>query len=91
MQMVKGWDGHGAEAGALGLMLDLGPYVNTSAAAVQSSFSVERAHMLFRSLGLRHLSVVDAHNRVRGIITRKVSARSDSATLLVWSVCLWEK
>lgn len=76
MQMVKGWAGPGGEAGALGLMLDLGPYVNTSAAAVQSSFSVERAHMLFRSLGLRHLSVVDAHNRVRGIITRKVQSAS---------------
>ncbi|KAK9853352.1 hypothetical protein WJX84_009701 [Apatococcus fuscideae] len=70
-QVVKGWSGPGGEAGALALMLNLGPYVNTSAPSVQSSFSVERAHMLFRSLGLRHLTVVDAHNRVRGIITRK--------------------
>ena len=29
--------------------------------------------MLFRSLGLRHLTVVDAHNRVKGILTRKVT------------------
>ena len=72
LQVVKGWSGPGGEAGALALMLNLGPYVNTSAPSVQSSFSVERAHMLFRSLGLRHLTVVDAHNRVRGIITRKV-------------------
>ena len=72
MQMLKAWTGPGGEAGALSLMLDLGPYVNTSTPAVQSSFSVERAHMLFRSLGLRHLTVVDAHNRVKGILTRKV-------------------
>ncbi len=72
-QMMKSWTGDGGEAGALSLMLDLGPYVNTSSPTVHSSFSVERAHMLFRSLGLRHLTIVDAHNRVKGILTRKVT------------------
>jgi CBS domain len=33
--------------------------------------SLERAYILFRNMGLRHLVVVDEHNRVRGIITRK--------------------
>ena len=31
-----------------------------------------RVHMLFRSLGLRHLSVVDRNNVPFGVITRKV-------------------
>lgn len=38
---------------------------------VQESFSVERTYILFRTMGLRHLVVVDDHNRVKGIITRK--------------------
>lgn len=88
--MVKGWSNAGGEAGALALMLDLGPYVNTSAAAVQSSFSVERAHMLFRSLGLRHLSVVDAHNRVRGIITRKVMCFKLLSLTMIDVNALWQ-
>lgn len=33
--------------------------------------SLERAYILFRNMGLRHLVVVDEHNRVRGIVTRK--------------------
>ena len=53
--------------------MDLGPYINTSASCVGESFSIERAYMLFKSLGLRHLVVVDASQHVKGIITRKVS------------------
>ena len=33
--------------------------------------SLERAYILFRNMGLRHLIVVDEHNRVKGIVTRK--------------------
>lgn len=33
--------------------------------------SLERAYILFRNMGLRHLVVVDEHNRVKGIVTRK--------------------
>ena len=33
---------------------------------------MERAYMLFRALGLRHLVVVDAAQHVKGILTRKV-------------------
>ena len=32
---------------------------------------MERTYILFRTMGLRHLVVVDEHNRVKGIITRK--------------------
>ena len=54
-------------------VLDLRPYINTSASAIQESFSVERTYVVFRTLGLRHLVVVDRHNHVKGIVTRKVS------------------
>ena len=32
---------------------------------------MERAYILFRSMGLRHLVVVDEANRVQGIVSRK--------------------
>ena len=51
--------------------MDLGPYVNTSALSVHTSFSVQRTYILFRTLGLRHLVVVDDLNRVVGMVTRK--------------------
>jgi len=51
--------------------LDLTPYINTSAPAVPLGFSLGRAYALFVTLGLRHLVVVDAHNRVRGLLSRK--------------------
>ena len=53
-------------------VLDLRPYINSSAAAVQESFSLDRTYVVFRTLGLRHLVVVDQHNHVKGIVTRKV-------------------
>jgi len=37
---------------------------------VHSSFSLLRGYQLFRGLGLRHLLVVDKHNRVLGMVTR---------------------
>lgn len=51
--------------------LDLTPYIHTSAPAIPETFSLERAYLLFRSLGARHLTIVDQHNRVKGIVTRK--------------------
>ncbi|KAL3159050.1 hypothetical protein ABBQ32_011048 [Trebouxia sp. C0010 RCD-2024] len=52
-------------------VLDLRPYINSSAAAVQESFSLERTYVVFRTLGLRHLVITDQHNHVKGIVTRK--------------------
>ena len=67
-------DGGPAGSGALEAVLDLAPYVNTSAPAVPEGFSLERAYRLFRQLGLRHLIVTDAHGHVKGIVTRKVGS-----------------
>ena len=51
--------------------INLRPFVNTSAVAIQTSFSVARTYVLFRTLGLRHLTVVNESNHVVGIVTRK--------------------
>ncbi|ELU14761.1 hypothetical protein CAPTEDRAFT_80579, partial [Capitella teleta] len=47
------------------------PYVNQSAVSIQERFSLHRTYIIFRTLGLRHLTIVDCHNHVVGILTRK--------------------
>jgi chloride channel 7 len=51
--------------------VDLRPYMNRSAARVPDTYSVARVYDMFRTLGLRHLMVVDDCNRVVGVVTRK--------------------
>ncbi|XP_059079772.1 chloride channel protein C-like [Tigriopus californicus] len=51
--------------------MDLSDYVNTSGVSVPRDFSLQRTYIIFRSLGLRHLVVVNEKNAVEGIITRK--------------------
>ncbi|XP_042320510.1 chloride channel protein C-like [Sceloporus undulatus] len=53
------------------LFINLEPYINKSAMSIQANFSLQRTYIIFRSLGLRHLTVVDLQNQVVGIITRK--------------------
>ena len=65
-----GW-GSGDHQNFENVMINLRPFVNTSAVAIQSSFSVARMYVLFRSLGLRHLTIVGEGNHVVGIVTRK--------------------
>lgn len=65
-------------------MLDLRPYIDSSAAAVQESFSVERTYVVFRTLGLRHLVVTDRHNHVKGVVTRKVTVSSSAHVSSEW-------
>ncbi|ESO89755.1 hypothetical protein LOTGIDRAFT_124505, partial [Lottia gigantea] len=48
-----------------------GPYINTSAFSIPANFSLQRAYILFRTMGLRHMPVVNSENHVVGIITRK--------------------
>jgi len=47
------------------------PFINRSAPHIAEEFSLHRTYIVFRTLGLRHLTVVDMANRVVGIITRK--------------------
>ena len=51
--------------------LDLRPYANTAPYTVNETASIQRTYRLFRTLGLRFLVVVNHHNQVVGIITRK--------------------
>mmetsp|Transcript_3666 Transcript_3666/g.5472 ORF Transcript_3666/g.5472 Transcript_3666/m.5472 type:complete len:899 (-) Transcript_3666:97-2793(-) len=51
--------------------LDLRPYANTAPFTVNETASIQRSYRLFRTLGLRHLCVVNYHNQLVGIITRK--------------------
>lgn len=45
--------------------------ISSACNQVQESMSLERAYIMFRNMGVRHLVIVDDHNRVRGIVTRK--------------------
>lgn len=56
---------------ALKCTINLELFMSPSPYAVNQLTSVPRIFMLFRALGLRHLTVIDADNHVAGIITRK--------------------
>ena len=60
------------DSAAVEQLVDLRPYMNTSPTPVPETFSLDRAYRMFTQLGLRHLVVVDPHNHVKGIVTRKV-------------------
>jgi chloride channel 7 len=51
--------------------LDLTPYINQAPFVIQQGSSLSRVFQLFRTMGLRHLVVVDQHNKVVGMITRR--------------------
>ena len=51
--------------------VNLSPYINDSGVCVPLHFSLHRAYILFRTLGLRHMTVVNHTNQVEGILTRK--------------------
>ncbi|XP_038275326.1 H(+)/Cl(-) exchange transporter 7 isoform X3 [Dermochelys coriacea] len=56
-------------------MMDLSEFMNPSPYTVPQEASLPRVFKLFRALGLRHLVVVDNHNEVVGLVTRKDLAR----------------
>lgn len=68
-------------------LLDLRPYMDCAPYTLSALASIQRAYRMFRTLGLRHLCVVNAHNQVVGILTRKnltpshLMHRSSSHTL----------
>ncbi|KAK2151911.1 hypothetical protein LSH36_346g01010 [Paralvinella palmiformis] len=51
--------------------VNLDPFINISTTKVEEDFSLHRTYNLFRTLGLRHLVVVDIRNHPVGMITRK--------------------
>ncbi|KAM3569776.1 hypothetical protein VYU27_008140 [Nannochloropsis oceanica] len=51
-------------------VVDLRPFMNTAPYCLNETASVVRAYRLFRTMGLRHLCVINSHNQVTGIITR---------------------
>ncbi|CAE7649249.1 Clcn7 [Symbiodinium pilosum] len=51
--------------------VNLMPYMNRAAYTVPHKASVLRCFAIFRSIGLRHLPVLDEQSRLRGLITRK--------------------
>lgn len=51
--------------------VNLSPYINDSGVSVPLHFSLHRAYILFRTMGLRHMTVVNHTNQVGGILTRK--------------------
>ncbi|XP_070580621.1 H(+)/Cl(-) exchange transporter 7-like [Ptychodera flava] len=55
--------------------IDLRPFMNPTPYTVSQNSSLPRIFHLFRGLGLRHLVVVDDHNQVVGMVTRKDLAR----------------
>ncbi|KAK2167559.1 hypothetical protein LSH36_26g05031 [Paralvinella palmiformis] len=55
--------------------MDLTPFMNPAPYNVYDNTSLPRIFKLFRGLGLRHLVVIDKHNEVIGIVTRKDLAR----------------
>jgi chloride channel 7 len=52
-------------------LMDLRQYMDTSPYTVDITASVEKSYRLFRTMGLRHIIVIDADHTVRGILTRK--------------------
>jgi chloride channel 7 len=54
----------------MGMYLDLRPYIDVSAYTINDAATVQRTYRMFRTLGLRHLCVVNKRNELQGIVTR---------------------
>jgi CBS domain-containing protein len=52
------------------LYLDVRSYMDTAPHSINESCSIQRCYRYFRTMGLRHLTVLDRDYRVKGIITR---------------------
>eukprot|EP01113_Clastostelium_recurvatum_P030888 TRINITY_DN3802_c0_g1_i2.p1 TRINITY_DN3802_c0_g1~~TRINITY_DN3802_c0_g1_i2.p1 ORF type:complete len:885 (+),score=157.27 TRINITY_DN3802_c0_g1_i2:34-2655(+) len=55
----------------MGMYIDLRPYMNRSPALVQQTHSLTETYRLFRTMGLRHVVVLDETHHVAGMVTRK--------------------
>lgn len=52
-------------------VFDLGPFINPAPYSVQTNWPLSRVYRLYRTMGIRHLPVVNQLNEVVGILTRK--------------------
>jgi chloride channel 7 len=50
--------------------VDLRPYCNVAPYVISEGASAPRAYRLFRTMGMRHLIVVNERYQISGIITR---------------------
>jgi chloride channel 7 len=50
--------------------IDLRPYIDCATYTINEHASVQRTYRMFRTLGLRHLCVINKYNQVLGIVTR---------------------
>ena len=53
------------------MFVDLRPYMNPVPFSVRETSPLTRVFLLFRTMGLRHLPVIDIDNKILGIITRE--------------------
>eukprot|EP00054_Salpingoeca_dolichothecata_P002909 m.24465 g.24465 ORF g.24465 m.24465 type:complete len:784 (+) comp13387_c0_seq1:82-2433(+) len=51
--------------------MDVRPYMSPSILTIKPDCPLPRVFLIYRSLGLRHIPVLDDHSQVKGIITRK--------------------
>lgn len=58
-------------------ILDVASFMHRAPLSVHCDYPAQRAHLLFTTLGLRHLCVTDSSNKVVGIITRKDVMKAD--------------
>jgi chloride channel 7 len=61
-------------------LLDVAGFMHRAPLCVHLDHPATRVHLLFTTLGLRHLCVVDSGNRVAGVITRKDVTRAESTS-----------
>lgn len=52
-------------------MFDFAKDMNITVYTVSEEFAVSEAYTMFRTMGLRHLVVVNEMNRLKGMITKK--------------------
>jgi len=60
--------------------INLSPFMNLTPYLIQKTATVERVFRLYRTMGLRHLPVIDEHGKVVGMITRRDLVNFESKT-----------
>eukprot|EP01036_Dinobryon_divergens_P022196 gene22196-30436_t len=58
--------------------LDLRPYIDSSPYTINEHASVQRTYRMFRTLGLRHLCVINRHNQILDLVSAHSLDKCDS-------------